>query len=68
MTVAATTLRGMTVPWMRTAALGWGITVARLMVDQYGLQANSNEMVTLAGRTEAPAMAYFRAFVREHLR
>jgi DNA-binding transcriptional LysR family regulator len=24
--------------------------------------------VTLAGRTEAPAMAYFRAFVREHLR
>jgi hypothetical protein len=24
--------------------------------------------VTLAGRTEAPAMAYFREFVREHLR
>ena len=24
--------------------------------------------VTLAGRTEAPAMGYFRAFVREHLR
>ena len=97
--------------------------VARLMVDQYGLQANPAELVTLrcddvaslittvsqtdaiflgviaaaraglnecklvelkvrpklvatarfayltlAGRTEAPAMAYFRAFVREHLR
>ena len=97
--------------------------VARLMVDQYGLQANPAEMVslrcddinslvhtvaqtdaiflgvlataqagladgslvelavrprllanarfayvTLAGRTEAPVMAYFRAFVREHLR
>jgi hypothetical protein len=24
--------------------------------------------VTLAGRTEAPAMAYFRQFVRDHLR
>jgi DNA-binding transcriptional LysR family regulator len=24
--------------------------------------------VTLAGRTEAPAMGYFRQFVREHLR
>ena len=24
--------------------------------------------VTLAGRTEAPAMAYFRTFVRAHLR
>ncbi len=97
--------------------------VARHMVDQYGLQANPAEMVTLrcddvaslvdtvaqtdaiflgviaatrrglddgslaelhlkpglsatarfayvtlAGRTEAPAMAYFREFVREHLR
>lgn len=97
--------------------------VARLMVDQYGLQANPAEMVTLrcddvtslvntvaqtdaiflgviaanrsglkdgslvelrlkpklsatarfayvtlAGRTEAPAMAYFRKFVRDHLR
>ena len=97
--------------------------VARHMVDQYGLQANPAEMVTLrcddvaslvdtvaqtdaiflgviaatrqglddgslaelhlkpglsatarfayvtlAGRTEAPAMAYFRQFVREHLR
>lgn len=96
--------------------------VARLMVDQYGLQANPAEMValrcddvtsliatvaqtdaaflgviataraglqdgslvelplkprlsatarfayvTLAGRTEAPAMGYFRQFVREHL-
>lgn len=96
--------------------------VARLMVDQYGLQANPAEMValrcddvaslvntveqtnaiflgviaatrsglesgnlvelhlrpklsatarfayvTLAGRTEAPAMAYFRQFVRDHL-
>lgn len=97
--------------------------VARLMVDQYGLQANPAEMValrcddvtslictvaqtdavflgviaatragladgslvelrlkpkllatarfayvTLAGRTEAPAMAYFRQFLRDHLR
>lgn len=97
--------------------------VARLMVDQYGLQANPAELVTLrcddvaslvktvaqtdaiflgviaaarqglneghlvelkvkpklvasarfayltlAGRTEAPAMAYFREFVRKHLR
>ncbi len=97
--------------------------VARLMVDQYGLQANPAEMValrcddvtslictvaqtdavflgviaatraglvdgslvelrlkpkllanarfayvTLAGRTEAPAMAYFRKFLRDHLR
>lgn len=97
--------------------------VARLMVDQYGLQANPAEMVTLrcddlaslvttvaqtdaiflgviatardgledgslvelnlrpkltararfayvtlAGRTEAPAMAYFRQFVRDNLR
>jgi len=97
--------------------------VARLMVNQYGLQANPAEMVTLrcddvaslvstvaqtdaiflgviaatrhglddgslvalklrpklaacarfayvtlAGRTEAPAMAYFRQFVRDHLR
>ena len=97
--------------------------VARLMVDQYGLQANPSEMVslecdevdslidtvaqsdaiflgavaaaraglkdgslvelplrphlsakaryayvTLAGRTEAPVMQRFRAFVREHLR
>ena len=97
--------------------------VARLLVDQYGLQANPAEMVklrcddvislistvsqtdavflgvlataragldagslvelnlkpklsatarfayvTLAGRTEAPAMAYFRQFLREHLR
>jgi DNA-binding transcriptional LysR family regulator len=96
--------------------------VARLLVDQYGLQANPAEFVTLrcddvaclvktvsqtdaiflgviatareglnagrlvelkvkpklvatarfayltlAGRTEAPAMAYFRAFVRDHL-
>ncbi|MEY3923337.1 MAG: hypothetical protein RI915_984, partial [Pseudomonadota bacterium] len=96
--------------------------VARLLVDQYGLQANPSEMValrcddingllatvvqtdaiylgviaaarnrlkdgslvelplkphlkatarfayvTLAGRTEAPAMAYFRQFVRAHL-
>ena len=96
--------------------------VARLMVDQYGLQANPSEMVslrcddvaslidtvaqteaiflgvlaaanaglndgslielplkpkllasarfayvTLAGRTEAPVMAWFRQFVREHL-
>ena len=96
--------------------------VARLMVDQYGLQANPSDMVslrcddvaslvntvaqteaiflgvlaaahaglndrslvqlslkppllasarfayvTLAGRTEAPAMAWFRQFVREHL-
>jgi DNA-binding transcriptional LysR family regulator len=96
--------------------------VARLLVDQYGLQANPSEMValrcddvnsllatvaqtdavflgviaaahdrlkngslvelnvkprllatarfayvTLAGRTEAPAMAYFRQFLREHL-
>lgn len=97
--------------------------VARLLVDQYGLQANPAELVTLrcddvaslvktvaqtdaiflgviattrdgledgslkelpvkpklvatarfayltlAGRTEAPAMAYFREFVRDHLR
>jgi DNA-binding transcriptional LysR family regulator len=97
--------------------------VARLLVDQYGLQANPAELVTLrcddvaslvkivaqtdaiflgviaatrdglkdgslielpvkpklvatarfayltlAGRTEAPAMAYFREFVRKHLR
>jgi DNA-binding transcriptional LysR family regulator len=97
--------------------------VARLLVDQYGLQANPAEMVklrcddvislirtasqtdaiflgvlaatrvglddgslvelnvkpklsatarfayvTLAGRTEAPAMGYFRQFLREHLR
>ena len=97
--------------------------VARLLVDQYGLQANPAELVTLrcddvvslvttvsqtdaiflgviaaaraslnagklvelkvkpklvakarfayvtlAGRTEAPAMAYFRAFVHKHLR
>jgi DNA-binding transcriptional LysR family regulator len=97
--------------------------VARLLVDQYGLQANPAEMValrcddvasliatvsqtdavflgviatarvglqdgslvelslkpkllatarfayvTLAGRTEAPAMGYFREFLREHLR
>lgn len=97
--------------------------VARLLVDQYGLQANPAEMVslrcddvasltatvaqtdavflgviaatragmqdgrlvelhvkprllatarfayvTLAGRTEAPALAYFRRFLREHLR
>jgi DNA-binding transcriptional LysR family regulator len=96
--------------------------VARLLVDQYGLQANPSEMVslrsddingllttvaqtdaiylgviaaareglkdgsleelnlkprlratarfayvTLAGRTEAPAMAYFRQFLRAHL-
>ncbi len=34
-----------------------------------GLSATARfAYVTLAGRTEAPAMAYFREFVREHLR
>ena len=107
----------------RVASTPLSDEVARLLVDQYGLQANPAEMVklrcddvislistvsqtdavflgvlataragldagslvelnlkpklsatarfayvTLAGRTEAPAMAYFRQFLREHLR
>lgn len=43
-------------------------TLVELKVKPTLMATGQYAYVTLAGRTEAPAMGYFRAFVREHLR